>query len=88
MKLNLCSSFFFSLLFDLCSACLNEWLRTHSYCAYCRTHVVVEDMSRTNITAATGRRQRTRPRRSLLRSATNPATVEEQQQQQQQQQQP
>ncbi len=54
------------------SGCINEWLRDHSTCAYCRTPVRI-DMLRSS-SSAIGRRQRTRTRRNnntMSRSSTN-----------------
>ena len=50
--------------FCMFSACINEWLRNHSNCAYCRTAVVVEMFQTTS-----RRRHRTRPRRNILRDS-------------------
>ncbi|CAF0720369.1 unnamed protein product [Adineta steineri] len=52
--------------------CINEWLRNHSNCAYCRTAVRI-DLLRSSSTT-TGQRRRIRPRRnnhSISRSSTN-----------------
>ncbi len=60
--------FYFNIKIDLklfFSGCINEWLRNHSNCPYCRTLIVI-DNSRT-----TARRRRTRTRRNLTRSSTN-----------------
>ncbi|CAF3914708.1 unnamed protein product [Rotaria sordida] len=54
------------------SECINEWLRCHSNCAYCRTPVLVDILRSSSTT--TGRRQRTRARRNhntITRSPTN-----------------
>ncbi|UJR38128.1 hypothetical protein I4U23_030807 [Adineta vaga] len=54
------------------SECINEWLRQHSTCAYCRTPVLIDLLRST-----TGRRQRTRTRQHnppLLRSSINHPT--------------
>ncbi|CAF2844784.1 unnamed protein product [Rotaria sp. Silwood2] len=55
------------------SECINEWLRCHSNCAYCRTPVLI-DILRSSSTTTTRRRQRTRVRRNhntLTGSPTN-----------------
>ncbi|CAF0920124.1 unnamed protein product [Rotaria sp. Silwood1] len=55
------------------SECINEWLRSHSNCAYCRTTVLI-DMLRSSSITTTRRRQRTRVRRNhntITESPTN-----------------
>ncbi|CAF0985323.1 unnamed protein product [Adineta ricciae] len=46
--------------------CINEWLRHHSNCAYCRTPVFIDVLR-----SRTERRQRARARRPISRSSPN-----------------
>lgn len=66
-------------LLQLLSECINEWLRGHVKCAYCRTPVLLDllQSSPSSLTTRSGeqrRRQRTRPSRNPYVVSRRPST--------------